>query len=227
MKPSADRRGDSALKESRSRLDRVTITVRSDRDRGVLPRVFCAVRLEFDAPGIFRKEKKIGLHVAVRSRSRGLNVDEGKLSSCRHVAIGEPSDRHHLNPSFAHVMNLMIAWTQVHAISAVPTESNVRRASASPAKDKTMWEHSPTRRKTWEISRLNRGAPLINNCVTAPQLLPGLTMPVGPPLANPHTPRGAPHGHPRGLMPRVSATCASRGPPGLYHVASVPHRTSR
>ena len=169
--------------------------------------------------------------MAVRSRSRGLNVDEDKLSSCRHVAIGEPSDRRHLNPSFAHVMNLMIAWTRVHAISAVPTESNVRRASTSPAKGMTMWEHSPTRRKTWEISRLNRGAPLITNCVTAPQLLPGPTIPVGPPLANPHTSRGAPHGRPRGcsrgLLPRVSATCASRRPPRLCHVASVPRRTSR
>ena len=227
MKHYEDRGGDSALKESRSRLDRAAIAIRSDRNRGVLPRDFCAVRLESDAPGIFRKEKKIGLHVAIRSRSRGLNVDENKLSSCRHVAIGEPSDRRHLNPSFAYVMNLMIAWTRVQAISAVPTESNIRRASTSPAKGKTVWEHSPTRRKIWEISQLNWGAPLTNNCVTAPQLLPRPTLRVGPPLANPHTPRGAPHGRPRGLLPRVSATCASRGPPGLYHVASVPHRTSR
>ena len=97
MKPSEDRGGDSALKESRSRLDRAAIAVRSDRDCGVLPRVFYAVRLESDAPGVFRKEKKIRLHVAVRSRSRGLNVDEDNLSSCRHVAISEPSDHRHLN----------------------------------------------------------------------------------------------------------------------------------
>ena len=53
MKPSEDRGGSSTLKESRSRLNRAAITVRSDRDRGVLPRVFYAVRLESDVPGIF------------------------------------------------------------------------------------------------------------------------------------------------------------------------------
>ena len=90
MKPSEDSGSDSALKESRSRFE-------SDRDRGVPPRVFCAVRLGSDAPGIFQKEEKIRLHVAIRSRSRGVNVDEDKLSSCCHVAIGEPSDRRHLN----------------------------------------------------------------------------------------------------------------------------------
>ena len=35
-------------------------------------------------------------------------------------------------------------------------------------KRKTVWEHSPTRRNKWEMLRLNRGAPLITNCVTAP-----------------------------------------------------------
>ena len=97
MKPSEDRGSDSALKESRSRLDRSVIAVRSGRDRGVPSRVFCAVRLESDAPGIFRNEGNIRLHVAVRSRSRGLDVDEDKPSSCRHEAIGDPSDRRHLS----------------------------------------------------------------------------------------------------------------------------------
>ena len=90
-----------------------------------------------------RRERKIGLHVTVRSRSRGLDVDGDKLSSCRHVAIGEPSDRRHLNPSFAHVMNLMIAWTRVHAISAVPTAFDACSVSTSPAQVRTVWDIVP------------------------------------------------------------------------------------
>ena len=85
-------------------------------------------------------------------------------------------------------------------------------------KREIVWEHSPTRRKYWDTLRLNRRAP---PCYQGP------TIPVGPPPANPYMPRGAPHGRPRGLLSRVSATCASRGPPGLYHVALVPCRTSR
>ena len=42
--PSDDRGGDSAMKESWSRLDRTAIVVRSRHDRGLLPRVFPAVR---------------------------------------------------------------------------------------------------------------------------------------------------------------------------------------
>ena len=42
--PFEDRGSGSALKESRSRLDRSAIAVRSGRDRGVPPRIFCAVR---------------------------------------------------------------------------------------------------------------------------------------------------------------------------------------
>ena len=37
-------RCDSAAKEVRSRLDRAPIAARSDRDRGVLPRLICTVR---------------------------------------------------------------------------------------------------------------------------------------------------------------------------------------
>ena len=96
---------DSTVKEQRSRLNRAAIAVRSGRDRGVLPQVCYAVRLEFDAPDLLRKEKKIGRHVAVRLRSCGLNFDEDGLSSCRHVGNGEPSDRRHLNRPFAHVLD--------------------------------------------------------------------------------------------------------------------------
>ena len=49
------------------------------------------------------------------------------------------------------------------------------------------------------------------NCVTAPPLLPGPTIPVGPPHANPLTPHGAPHGRPRG--PVRMASCNASAPP--------------
>ena len=93
--------------------------------------------------------------MVVRSQSCGLNVDEDELSSCRHVAIGEPSDRRHLSLPFAHVMDLMIAWTRVHAISAVPTESHAHRAATRPAQVRAVWEHSPTRKKKRKAASLN------------------------------------------------------------------------
>ena len=130
---SDDRGVDSASNAPRLRLDRAAIAVRSDRDRGVLPHVFSAVRYESDVPDLLRKEKKIGRRVAIRSRSCGLNFDGDGLSSCRHVAIGEPSDRSHLNRHFPHVMHLMIAWTWVHTISAIIDESNAHRAATRPA----------------------------------------------------------------------------------------------
>ena len=45
--PSDDCGFDSTTKDPRSRLDRATIVVRSGRDRGVLPRIFPAVRWSF------------------------------------------------------------------------------------------------------------------------------------------------------------------------------------
>ena len=42
-----DRGVDSTMEEPRSRLNHVAIAVRSDRDRGVLPRILQAVRLSF------------------------------------------------------------------------------------------------------------------------------------------------------------------------------------
>ena len=125
------------------------IAVRSRRDRGVLPQFIYAVRLESDAPDLLRKEKNIGRRVAVRSRSCGLIFDEDGLSSCRHVAIGEPSDRRHLNRPFAHVLHLMIAWTRVHAITAVPPKSNAPRAATRPTKQKPCGNIVPHGGNTW------------------------------------------------------------------------------
>ena len=51
LEMTSDGRGiDSTRQDPRSRLDRTAIAVRSDRDRGVLPRVAYAVGLESDAP---------------------------------------------------------------------------------------------------------------------------------------------------------------------------------
>ena len=124
----------------------------------------------------------------------------------------------------------MIAWTRVHAISTVLIESDARRASTSPAKGKNVWEHSPTRRKDWEITRLNRGAQIWVNCVTAHPLLPGPHYTRWPSNCRPLLQRGAPHGCPRGpawsrgLLPRgraLCASCTSRGPP-----TALPHGLS-
>ena len=62
---------------------------------------------------------------AVRSRSRDLQLMMIGRFSRRHVVIGEPSDRRHLSLFFAHVVDLMIAWTRVHAIVTVLITSDV------------------------------------------------------------------------------------------------------
>ena len=83
------------------------------------------------------------------------HVAIGELSLCRHVAIGEPSDRRHLSLPFAHVMDLMIAWTRVHAISTVPTESHAHRAAMRRAELRAVWKHCPTRKKKRKVASLN------------------------------------------------------------------------
>ena len=62
----------------------------------------------------------------------------------------------------------MIAWTRVHAISAVLMESDARLQSTSPEKGKTVWEHSPTWKKNRENPRLNRGAPFVDIALPSP-----------------------------------------------------------
>ena len=75
---------------------------------------------------------------------------------------------------------------------------------------KTVWEHSPTPRKYWEITRLNRGAQMCVNCVTAPLSYQGPTVPMGPPTAVP-TCHVAPH---------TGAHVDSRGCVAPCHVAA-------
>ena len=85
-----------------------------------------------------------------------------------------------LTSPIEHVLDLMITWTRVHAISAVLIESDARHASTSPAKGKTCVGHSPTRKKYRDTARLNRGAQLSINCVTAPPILPRSHYTCGP-----------------------------------------------
>ena len=77
--PSDDCGIDSTTKDPRSRLDRAAIAVRSDRDRGVLPRILPAVRWKSDAPCVSMKRIKSGFTVAVGSRLCGLHVDEDNV----------------------------------------------------------------------------------------------------------------------------------------------------
>ena len=49
----------------------------------------------------------------------------GRSLGC-HVARGKSFDPRHLSLLFAHVVDLMIAWTRVHAIVAVLITSDVR-----------------------------------------------------------------------------------------------------
>ena len=98
---------------------------------------------------------------------------------------------------FAHVVNFMITWTRVHAITAALILSDARQAATSPAINKIVWEHSPTQIKRRERMRLNRG--------------------VASPINNPHvssisSTRGAPHGRPRGHVASLPLG-APRAPP--------------
>ena len=93
----------------------------------------------------------------------------------------------------------MIVWTLVHAISAALIRSDARQAATSPAKNKIVWEHSPTRIKWRDRTRLNRGVASPINC---------------PHVSSMSSTRGAPHGRPRGAawsrghLPRCRTPCA-------------------
>ena len=97
-------------------------------------------------------------------------------------------------------------------------------------KRENVWEHSPTRKKYRAILRLNRGAPLRYHSVTVPPLLPGPTIPVGPPPTSltrhvvPHT--GA-HVDPSTWPHATRQRHLRIAPPGFCHAASLPRRTSR
>ena len=102
------------------------------------------------------------------------------------------------------------------------------RCSHVTCKKRTPREFSPTGRKKKERARLNREAPNAIIALPSPQCYQSPLYPWALHLRTlchvaPHT--GANVDRPRGLLPRVSATCAPRGLPRLCHVASVPRRT--
>ena len=119
-----------------------------------------------------------------------------------HVSSGKASIKLYLNSLFAHVVNLMIAWIRVHAITTALIRSDARQAATSPAINKIAWEHSPTRIKRRESTRLNRG-------VASPINYPY--------VSSISSTRGAPHGCPRGRVaslplgaPRATPAWATR-----------------
>ena len=67
------------MKSPRSRLDRGTIAVRLDLDRGVLPRATYAVGLESDAPEIFTKRgrSRFTMAVGLESDAPGIFTKRG------------------------------------------------------------------------------------------------------------------------------------------------------
>ena len=81
----------------------------------------------------------------------------------------------------------------------LPTRSDARRVATSPTINKIVWEHSPTRMKWRDRTRLNRGVASPINC---------------PHVSSMSSTRGAPHGRPRGAawsrghLPRCRAPCA-------------------
>ena len=101
--------------------------------------------------------------------------------------------------------------------------SDACAASTSPATGKKHVGHSPTRRKFWDKTRINRGAQLSFNCVTAPPLLPGSHYARGPSTCEPLTCHVAPLTGVRVASYHASAPPAPRACQSwLCHVASVP-----
>ena len=92
------------------------------------------------------------------------------------------------------MFDLAIAWTRVHAISTALIRSDACQAATSPAIKKIVWEHSPTRIKRRERTRLNRGVASPINC---------------PHISSMSSTRGALHGRPRGRPATWRAPCAS------------------
>ena len=125
----------------------------SDEDRAIVhclrSRKIAAVR--------WRSGRLDGPNRAIKPRPYFARPMEIGRSQCVHASTGKPSIEFHLLLILARVL-LMIAWTWVHAISAVLTASDARHASMSPAKGKTCVGHSPTRKRYIKIVSINIGA---------------------------------------------------------------------
>ena len=179
---------DPTRKDPRSRLNRAAITVRLDRDRGVLPRVAYAVGLESDAPYSREEREKPVFIVAVEwrldrdphgapiardhvrlmkiHRSRSLHV------RCHDREKSQPSDDSNpMNPRWrsdalerlhvqqvsrrSHPLKFLFfstCWFDDRVDSGPRDRSRSRwdpMLATRPRhlQGKTVWEHSPTRRK--------------------------------------------------------------------------------
>ena len=214
--PIDDRGIDSTRKDPRSRLNRAAIAVRSDRDRGVLPRVTYVVGLESDAPDSREETEKPDFTVAVGSRSRGKSI-ASHPSQRRSDALGSSTCRK-VSPLIASLTRSFYARALIgDRVDSGPRDlcrsTRIQRSSHRHAscKTETVWEHSPTWRKYRDILRLNRGAPPpFKHSVTVPQCYQGSTIPVGPPstyLPATWRPTRAPTwtACSRGLLPRGRA----------------------
>ena len=171
--PIDDRGIDSTRKDPRSRLDRAAIAVRSDRDRGVLPRVAYAVGLKSDAPDSREDREKPDFTIAVGSGLRGKSI-ASRPSRQRSDAIGSSTWRK-VSPLIASLTRSFYARALISdRVDSGPRNlfrsARIQRSSHRHAscKTETVWEHSPTRRKYGDILRLNRGAPLFKHSVTVP-----------------------------------------------------------
>ena len=111
----------------------------------------------------------------------------------------------------------MIAWTLVHAISAAMIRSDARQAATSPAINKIVWEHSPTRIKRRERTRLNRGKDSPNNYPTISSLFRDTWRPTRAPHTGAHVAAWPPCHLARPVR-------LLRGPHASCHMASVPRR---
>ena len=118
----APRSGHLLILSDRFRDEICAIAARSRRDRGSIVKFFHDVSAPSDGdPQI----------VIANNRGRLMHLKPfdsmpiGRSSGC-HVVRGKSSDPRHLSLTFAHVMDLMIAWTRVHVIVAVLITSDVR-----------------------------------------------------------------------------------------------------
>ena len=143
---------DSTWKDPRSRLDRAAIAVRSDRDPSVLPRVAYDVGLESDAPDSREEREKPVFIVAVGSRSRGKSI-ASRPSRQRSDALGSSTWRK-VTPLIASLMRSYYARALIEdRVNSGPRDhrrsDRIRRPVSCHASctGKTVWEHSPTRRK--------------------------------------------------------------------------------
>ena len=139
---------DSTRQELRSRLDCTAIAVRSDRDRGVLPRILRAVR--YDDRYLMKIRRARAFHAAsteaVKSRSRDLPLMTIRRSSRRHLASGKPFD--HLTYSSNSARDGF--GDRVDRGSRdLNRRDQIRRPPSRhvACKVRTVWEHSPTRKK--------------------------------------------------------------------------------